>query len=118
MKWRRQRELEPVDRTQEWEGLLHSFRTRSSQAMQRELYHRKARQRQAERVRDRGVEGFSRDVVPSASRVPRQPATPKPVEAAPQPEQPIQWVGGLGHDHRGHPVEHDDEPPRKDYEFV
>jgi hypothetical protein len=43
--WRRQRP-EPVDRTREWEGLLHSFRTRSSPAMRLEAYHREARERQ------------------------------------------------------------------------
>jgi hypothetical protein len=52
--WRRQPEPEPVDRDEEWADLLHCFRTRSSVAMKRELYHREARQRQQVRAMVKG----------------------------------------------------------------
>jgi hypothetical protein len=42
---RRRQQPEPVDRGEEWAGLLNLYRTRSSGAMQRELYKQKARER-------------------------------------------------------------------------
>ena len=64
---RRRPEPEPSDRDHEWEDLLHSFRTRSSRPMQREIYHRKARQaRQVEAMFNPPVKGFG-GVPPSSS---------------------------------------------------